>query len=642
MSKSNVGALAPWGQAELPDPPRLSGRKWLAMIGPGVVLAGMSIGTGEWLFGPGVSAQYGASLFWLAMSSIVLQAFCNLMFMRYAIYCGEPINVGILRCWPGPHLWMLFFAVLDISSIWPYNASNAAVPLSAAILGRLPTPDDVVLVRGLGIAIFLLAFVPLVFGSTVYRMLEFVMAAKLVVVLGYLSIIALTMISFTVAWDVCTGFVRFGTVPLRPDTLIVDRHFSVHEKGAGGLEYFLKGTWERRDDSVTGEMLIVEAGKPETVKLDLSKSESFDSAAMSVWQQVMTRTRQFVDTPNFVFELHDPDQLIRVEGIVRNHHDWVAERIEISKSKQEIRVSRLEELSESDRARIENHLRHEGLAYRNIVGYWQENKKLPPLDWAMVVAFVAIAGAGGMTNSMFSNYARDKGWGMGKHVGAIPSAFGAVTVGLSHSGSVFPLDESNLAKWRGWLKHIRLDQWIWIAASIIGMALPCMMSLEFIRNASVVGDRVAAMSAEGIAARYPAYGGMFWMLTLLCGFLILAPGQVSAGDQIARRWADMIWCGTSLAKRLGGVKQIYYGILMVYAVWGLLVLTALSAVQTAKIAAVLQNIALGFTALMSLYVTRRLMPKELHPGWPHQLGVILCGLFFLGISGALIFTNYLR
>ena len=42
-------------------------------------------------------------------------------------------------------------------------------------------------------------------------------------------------------------------------------------------------------------------------------------------------------------------------------------------------------------------------------------------------------------------------------------------------------------------------------ASILGMALPCMMSLEFIRNATVTGDRVAAMTAEGIADRYPEF-----------------------------------------------------------------------------------------------------------------------------------------
>ena len=88
-----AGALAPWEIDNLPEPPR-SGRKlWLGLIGPGVVLAGTSIGTGEWLFGPAVSAQYGASLFWLAMISIVLQGFANLMFMRYTIHAIGPGHV---------------------------------------------------------------------------------------------------------------------------------------------------------------------------------------------------------------------------------------------------------------------------------------------------------------------------------------------------------------------------------------------------------------------------------------------------------------------------------------------------------------------------------------------------------------------
>src|SRR4051812_49511347 len=91
-----AGELPPWEVGDLPPPPGAGWRLWIGLIGPGVVLAGTSIGTGEWLFGPAVSAQYGAALFWLALTSIIFQVFCNLMFMRYAVFCGEPINVGIL------------------------------------------------------------------------------------------------------------------------------------------------------------------------------------------------------------------------------------------------------------------------------------------------------------------------------------------------------------------------------------------------------------------------------------------------------------------------------------------------------------------------------------------------------------------
>ena len=104
---------------------------------------------------------------------------------------------------------------MDVVSIWPFNASNAAVPLAAAILGHLPsTADEIQFVQYVGVSVFLLSFVPLIFGGKVYRMLEWIMTLKLVVVLGYLTFIAVFMVSGAVIWDVATAFFRFGNVPL--------------------------------------------------------------------------------------------------------------------------------------------------------------------------------------------------------------------------------------------------------------------------------------------------------------------------------------------------------------------------------------------------------------------------------------------
>ncbi len=208
--------LPAWDVGDLPEPPRAGWRLWIGLIGPGIVLAGTSVGSGEWLFGPAVTAQYGAALLWLALVSIVLQVFSNLTMMRFTVYCGEPVIVGGLRTWPGPRFWMGCYAVLDMTSIWPYNASNAAIPLAAVVLGHLPrTGVDQTLVKSCEFGVFLLAFVPLVFGGTVYRMLEKIMTAKLVLVFGYLSLIAVTMVSWPVIRDVCTGFFSFGVLPAR-------------------------------------------------------------------------------------------------------------------------------------------------------------------------------------------------------------------------------------------------------------------------------------------------------------------------------------------------------------------------------------------------------------------------------------------
>ena len=224
----------------------------------------------------------------------------------------------------------------------------------------------------------------------------------------------------------------------------------------------------------------------------------------------------------------------------------------------------LEDVPPKYAPRLAELVKNQGLEKRNLAKYVVEHQRLPDIDWFMLAAFTAIAGAGGLSNSMFSNYTREKGWGMGAHVGAIPSAIGGRTITLSHVGSVFLIDRDSLRRWHGWLRHIFRDQvFVWMLASFVGMALPCMVSLEFIRNATVASDRVAAMTAEGISQRYPEHRQLLWTMTLLCGFLVLAPGQISVGDQISRRWTDIIWMSNPRAQRLAGnqVKYVYYSIL---------------------------------------------------------------------------------
>ncbi|MBL9093027.1 MAG: Nramp family divalent metal transporter, partial [Planctomycetaceae bacterium] len=86
--------------------------------------------------------------------------------------------------------------------------------------------------------------------------------------------------------------------------------------------------------------------------------------------------------------------------------------------------------------------RYDGYKAENIFVSWWEGKPLPELDLSMIAilgAMAALAGNGGLTNTNVSGYTRDQGWGMGKHVGAIPSVVGGHSVKLSHVGMVFPI-----------------------------------------------------------------------------------------------------------------------------------------------------------------------------------------------------------
>lgn len=655
-----AGRLPPWQTGNLPPAPTGGWTTWLRLLGPGVLLAGASIGSGEWLAGPGLTAQYGGALLWVATLAIVCQVFCNLEMMRYTLYCGEPIQVGYLRTWPGPRFWVIVYLILDFSSIWPFNAAFAAVPLAAAFLGHLPqngaemalfgfkTTEDVFRM-GLAYVVFLLAFVPLIFGGTVAKMLERTMALKLVVVLTYLVVVGGMTISATNAREVLTGLVGFGTIPLRPDTVISGRHYTYTERD-GEAAYTVKGTSEERPDSedprkivtlpIVTEFIVARDGE----RKSFPSTEGLSEGDIATRQRLADAATLLARPGRFLVEDAEDGVALSMQGSIAENRVWHPDELSVtSAGAPRQKYDTLDAVPAPYRERFDAMARNQGLERANVVSYVREHGRLPDLDWGILATFAAIAGAGGMTNLLFSNFARDKGWGMGSLVGAIPSAIGGRQITLSHVGKVFPVTEENRRNWRGWIRHILRDQVaIWMFCSVVGMALPCMLSLEFIRNAPVAGDRVGAMLAEGIADRYPAYGSVLWSTTLFIGFLILAPGQIVAGDQIARRWTDVAWVSSPRLQHMQGnqVKYVYYGILMGYCLWGLMVLQ-LNPRQILVIAGVLMNIALAFAALHTLYVNRTLLPRELRPNLLMQLGTLGCGVFYLGVSGIVI-ANLLK
>jgi hypothetical protein len=628
--KAHSRFLPEWEVAELPRPPFAGWKLWVGLLGPGVVLAGTSIGTGEWLFGPAVTAQYGASVMWLASISIVFQVFANLIFMRYALASGEPIVVGILRAYPGPKFWICILALLEFFAIWPYNASNAAVPLSAAFLGRLPGPEDTNFVNGLGITIFLGSFVPLIFGGTVYRMLEWIMSVKLVVVLLFCGIICIFTVSGHTAMQVIKGFFGFGTLPLRAEVLVVGDHFNI-ARDVDGVKHKLSGSF--RDGKL--DFVVLEIGDV-GVSQKYKTEEKVPAEARATYDAMLEFARATSVPGTFHLYTAREGSELTIKGVIDEGRLWQPQSIVVATDGTSNTYTAIDQVPESVRPRVVDLMENNGAELTNIVSYYQKHGELPPLDWAMIAAFVGIAGAGGMSNTLFSNYCRDKGWGMGKHVGAIPSAVGGRNIALSHVGKTFELTDENRHRWHGWLRHVIRDQTaVWMLCSFIGMALPCMISLEFIRNHTVEGQRVAAMTAEGLAARYPNSSAFLWFITLFTGFLVLAPGQVSVGDQIARRWTDIIWTFSKRLRTFKGnqVKFLYYGILTVYAIWGLGVLIVVkNPLNLAKIGAVVGNASLGFSALIALYLNRTMLARELRPKWFLQLGVLGCVIFFLGMA----------
>ena len=104
-------------------------------------------------------------------------------------------------------------------------------------------------------------------------------------------------------------------------------------------------------------------------------------------------------------------------------------------------------------------------------------------DFFLIGAFAAYSGAGGMTNLTLSNWARDKGYGMGSVVGYIPAAVGGRQVRLAPTGYIFDPTPEAMGRWRGWWRIVRADQWgVYFGGALLGMILPAVLYVTFIEG----------------------------------------------------------------------------------------------------------------------------------------------------------------
>ncbi|MBI4623977.1 MAG: Nramp family divalent metal transporter [Verrucomicrobia bacterium] len=509
-----------WTTGELIKPPPFTWKNWFAMLGPGLVMGGAAIGGGEWLVGPKVTAVYGGALLWLATLSVLGQVIYNIEISRYTLYTGEPIFSGKFRTLPGPRFWLVAYLLFDFGSVFPYLAANAATPVATLIKGGVvPRPEEVAsdfwLMKGLAYVIFLGALVPLLFGGKIYHSLRVVMTFKLVVVFGFLLLLA-AFFSTPDTWiEIGTGFLKFGSVPVQ----------------------------------VAADIPRVRGGNIDNIFVALAEGRGF-----------------------------------------------------------------------------------------------------PRIDFTLIgsiAALAAIAGSGGLSNTPVSNYTRDQGWGMGHHVGAIPSAIGGTNLALSHVGCVFAVDGESLPRWRKWYRHVMRDQLVvWLPACFIGLALPSMLSVQFLPYGTETGDWTAAvMTAGGVrdavtAASGAGLGNFCWFMTIFCGFLVLAPTVSTSVDGIIRRWVDVFWTSSGRMRKMDtkAIKGVYVRVLVGFSIFGLVMLS-LNPGKLIVYATMCFNIALGFSCWHTIVINSTLLPRELRPGWFVRIALSLSGVFFLLLGSLSVYQQ---
>ncbi len=309
--------------------------------------------------------------------------------------------------------------------------------------------------------------------------------------------------------------------------------------------------------------------------------------------------------------------------------------------------------------------KRDGANVENMFVTLLQERRFPAVDLSLV-AFIAglaaIAGNGGLTNTPISNFTRDQGWGMGFHVGAIPSVVGGHGITLSHEGSVFEVNEKSLPRWKQWYRHIARDQLcVWMGACFIGVALPSILSVGFIpRGTDVDRSKVASLTSEGVAAVVadpppgvlgsasmfkswvagPSAATFFRQATLFCGFLVLMTSMISTMDGFVRRWVDVAWTASARLRELdvSYIRYVYFAVLVAFCLSGLVVIwTGLKPGRVFELATTGYNFAFAFSAWHTLIVNTTLLPPALRPNRFVRVGLVLAGVYFtfLGVMAAL-------
>ncbi len=229
--------VPPLKEAELPGPQK----SLFKMIGPGLVMAGLAIGSGELILWPWITSIVGAQLLWAAAIGIFLQLWINIEVGRWAIVTGESPFTGMIRVIKIiVYLWVFLIVVGKFLPGW---ARETGIALRDLIFGPGHSSPPWLWTALVFAAIAAILFGPRVIYTAVERCIMFLIV---VIVVGLIYIVweIGSRELFLTMWDGVINVFDFPEFPVEVlaadgtvrDELTFGRFFgAVVFAGAGGL-----------------------------------------------------------------------------------------------------------------------------------------------------------------------------------------------------------------------------------------------------------------------------------------------------------------------------------------------------------------------------------------------------------------------
>jgi hypothetical protein len=252
----------------------------------------------------------------------------------------------------------------------------------------------------------------------------------------------------------------------------------------------------------------------------------------------------------------------------------------------------------------------------------------------LLATFAATAGSGGLGNLTISNWFRDKGFGMGRYMGGIGSALREGHAELAPVGCIFPVTPINLNRWQSWWRYAIADQTVlWAMGCFVGMFLNVNLVLHITQGSQVAQRTLGAFQAEHLATFWQP----LWWLTLVNGFWVLYSTHLGNTDCLVRSSSDILWSASPRVRKWSASK-LYATILLAFTVWALFSANLGGVLELFTVLGIVANPIMAIAAVQILRVNTRFLPKEIQPPYWRQAGLIVCALFYGGLTAALIWS----
>jgi len=199
------------------------------MTGPGAVLVGLSIGAGELIVWPWITARFGAVMIWAAATGVFMQLWVNLEIGRWTVATGESPYTGYARVWRG---FVPLFLLMNFALMWlPGWARGSGVALKSLLYGPDGPGADWVWTAITFAAIAALLFGPKLIYGAVERT---IMVLITVITLGMVYVFVRTA-NADILREFGGGLLNFGHIELADDFPFMSFFSAVVFAGAGGF-----------------------------------------------------------------------------------------------------------------------------------------------------------------------------------------------------------------------------------------------------------------------------------------------------------------------------------------------------------------------------------------------------------------------